>query len=215
MRKIIGILLCLLLVFSIVNVSFASTYLGGTKNGWVEKATYGNQASSQTIAIITGVHPREYQFHNAVRKALASKSGTLSKRYVLYIVHVTKNPMNYNKGRMNGQILANKYVVPDVKRVKPKLVIDIHENNWKSSGYKYGRFIDPISKTWITKNYANRLASKLSLKVYNPKGTSPKYVTNPISKSGIPTLVYETYKKDSYSKKLYDASRFISALETL
>ncbi len=216
MRKTIGIFLCLILVFSIVDVSFAGTYLGSTKNGWVEKEIYGNQASSQTIVIITGIHPREYQFHEAVRTALKSKSGKLIKKYVLYRVHVTKNPMNYNKGRMSGQILANKYVVPDVKRIKPRLAIDIHECNWKFSGYKYGRFFDPISKTYKTKTYAYYLASKLSVKVYSPRGgTSPKYVTNPLARKGIPTLVYETYKKDPYSRKLSDAKRFIDALERM
>lgn len=215
MRKIIGIFLCLLLVFSIVDVSFAGTYLGCTKNGWAEKEVYGNTASSNTVVIITGVHPREYQFHNAIRTALRSNSGTLNKKYILYIVHVTKNPWNYNKGRMNGQIIANKFVVPDVKRIKPRIVIDIHENMWKSSGYRYGRFMDPISKTAKTRSYAYYLASKMSIKVYSPKGTSPKYVTNPISRAGIPTLVYETYKKDSYSKKLSDANKFLYAIESM
>ena len=217
MRKIIGIFLCLLLVFSVIDASFAGTFLGSTKNGWVEKQVYGNQASSQTIVIITGVHPRESGFHNAMAAALSSKSKSLSKKYVLYKIHVTKNPLNYYKGRMNGQILAYKYVVPDVKKIRPKLVIDIHEDRWKSSGYKYNRFLDPISKTWITKNYINKIRQKMPfLKMYSaPGGTSPKYVTKPIARKGIPTIVYETYKLNPYSKKLSDANQFIAALDKL
>ncbi len=65
MKKIIGIIICLLLMFSAVEASSA-IYLGGTSYGYVEKFTYGNQSSSQKIVIITGVHPRESGFHNAI-----------------------------------------------------------------------------------------------------------------------------------------------------
>ncbi len=217
MRKIIGIFLCFIFVFSIINVSSAGTFLGSTKNGWVEKEVYGNPSASHTIVIITGVHPREHQFHTAIRSALISKSSKLSKKYVLYRVHVTKNAFNYNKGRMNGQILAYKYVVPDVKKIRPKFVVDIHEDNWRASGYKYCRFLDPISKTYITKVYIKKIRQKMPfLKMYSaPGGTSPKYVTKPIAKKWISTVVYETYKKDPYSRKLSDANMFISALDTL
>ncbi|MDI6645342.1 MAG: hypothetical protein QME14_09825, partial [Methanobacteriaceae archaeon] len=217
MRKIIGIFLCLLLVFSIVDVSFAGTYLGSTKNGWVDKEVYGNPNSPHTIVIIVGVHPREHQIHGALRTALISNSGTLSKKFILYRVHVTKDTWNYNKGRMNGQILANKYVVPDVKKIRPKLVVDAHENLWKSSGYKYSRFLDPISNNALTRAYISKIIQKMpSLKRYSaPGGSSPKYVTKPIAKKWISTIVYETYKKDPYSRKLSDANQLINALDKL
>ncbi len=51
------------------------------------------------------------------------------------------------------------------------------------------------------------------LRVYAPRGTSPKYVTQPISSKGISTIVYETY--DSYSKKLADAKLFINTLNSI
>ena len=216
MRKIIGILLCILFVFSFVDVSFAGTYIGGTKYGWVEKEVYGNQNSAETVVLITGVHPREYGFHNAISSAVADKSSSLSKKYVVYKVHVTKSPWNYYKGRMNGQLLANKFVVPDVKRIHPKLTVDIHENMWKKSGYKYPKFLDPISKDGTIRSYASTIIQQMPfLKMYSPKGTSPKYVTNPISKAGISTMVYETYKFDSYGTKYSDASQFINALDKL
>jgi hypothetical protein len=118
---------------------------------------------------------------------------------------------------MNGQILAYKYVVPDVKKIRPKLVVDVHEDMWKSSGYKYGRFLDPISETGITKYYISKIRQKMPfLQMYSaPGGTSPKYVTKPISKKWISTIVYETYKKDPYSRKLSDANQFIAALDKL
>lgn len=120
-----------------MNVSFAGTYLGGKSYGWAEKEFYGNQNSGDTIAIIIGVHPREYQFHEAIAAALRDKSGSLSKKYVLYRAHVTKNARHYSKGRMNGQLIANKFVVPDVIKTDT------------------AKFVDPISKNRITRNYAN------------------------------------------------------------
>lgn len=216
MRKIIGIFICLLLVISLVDVSFAGSSIGGTKYGWVEKDIYGNPNAAETVVLITGVHPREYQFSDAISSAVRDKSGSLSKRYIVYKVHVTKSPWNYSRGRMYGQLLANKFVVPDVKANNPKIAVDIHENKGRASGYKYAKFLDPISKTWIARNYANVLISKMPfLRMYSPKGTSPKYVTNPIAKRGIPTLVYETYKFDSYGTKYSDASQFVNALDQL
>lgn len=53
------------------------------------------------------------------------------------------------------------------------------------------------------------------LKIYSPGGSSPLYVTKPISKAGICTMVYETYNKDSYEKKYSDANQFIDALDKL
>jgi len=139
-NKLICFMLCFLLIFSTVNFSFAGTFLGKTSYGWVEKETYGNWHSSQTVVLIVGVHPREYGFHNVMLAAFRSKSKSLSKKIVIYRVHVTKTPMDYYKGRMYGQLLAQKFVVPDVKRQKHYAVFDIHENRWKASGYKYCRF---------------------------------------------------------------------------
>lgn len=216
MKKILSILIAVLFIFSMISVSFAGTYMGKTKYGWVEKEVHGNSSSNETIVLITGVHPREYKFHNAMVSAVRKKSKTLSKKFVVYRVHVTKSRWNYYRGRMYGQLLANKFVVPDVKRQNASLAVDIHEDRWKASGYKYSRFLDPISKTGQTYYYAGKVIRAMPfLKIYDPPGgTSPKYVTQPIAKSGVPTLIYETYKYDSYSKKYAHASSFISALNS-
>ncbi|MBP2045417.1 hypothetical protein [Methanobacterium aggregans] len=216
MRKLISIFMCLIFVFSMIGACSAAV-IGKTSYGWVEKQTYGNPSSTNTIAIIVGVHPREHGFHDAMVSALKTQTASSNKKYLLYRIHVTKTPMNYYKGRMYGQLLGNKFVVPDVKRSHPNVVFDIHEDAWKSSGYKYPRFLDPVSKTAKTYNYINRVKAKMSfLKVYvPPSGTSPKYVTKPIASKGIPTIIYETYKYDSYSKKVADANLFIKTLNNL
>lgn len=213
-KKIICIILFLLVAFSIINANYAAQ-IGSTSYGYVDKVVYGNHSSNETVVLIVGVHPQENGIHKAVANAVNSKSASLNKRYVLYYVHVTKNANDYSKGRMNGQLLAQKFIVPDVSKEHPMLVIDNHENHYKNSGYAYCRFLYPISGTKITKTYANQIISTMTfLRVYYPPNpTSPKYVTIPIANKGIPTLIYETYAYDSTAKKTSDANALINALD--
>ena len=214
LKKIIGITLFFLVAFSIINVSSAAQ-IGSTSYGYVDKVVYGNHSSNETVVLIVGVHPQENGIHKAIVNALKSKSTILSKRYVLYYVHVTQNINDYSKSRMNGQLLAQKFVVPDVSKEHPMLVVDNHENHYKNSGYAYCRFLYPISSTAITKTYASQIISAMPfLRVYYPPNpTSTKYVTVPISNKGIPTLIYETYISDSSAKKASDANAIINALD--
>lgn len=208
----------------ISNPNTNPTIIGSTSYGYVEKKIYGNQSSSQTIVLIIGVHPQENGIHTAIANALASQSSKLTKRYVLYYIHVTKDVNDYSKSRMNGQLLAQSFVVPDVPKENPTLVIDNHENHYKDSGYAYCRFLYPISDTTITKTYANNIISQMkiinqkasSLVIYTPPNhTSPEYVTEPIASKGIPTLIYETYLSDSAAQKSIDANALIGALDSL
>jgi hypothetical protein len=186
-----------------------------TSIGYVEKEIYGNQNSNQTIILIVGVHPQENGMHTAVSNALENMTLDLTKRYVIYKVHVTKDADDYTKGRMNGQLLAQEFIVPDVQKENPILVMDIHENHYQDSGYDYARFLYPISNTSITTTYANEIISKMPfLVIYTPPNpTSTKYVTVPIANYGIPTIIYETFINDELSKKAADANAFINALD--
>ncbi len=201
--------------WSSISIGNSANVIGSTSYGYVEKEVYGNKNSNQTIALIVGVHPEENGIHTAVANALASKSASLSKRYVIYKVHVTQDASDYTKGRMNGQLLAQQFVVPDVPKEHPMLAVDVHENHYKDSGYDYCRFLYPISNTAITTTYAKEIISQMPfLVIYTPPNhTSPEYVTVPIAAKGIPTLIYETYLSDSTAKKASDANAFIGALD--
>jgi len=216
MKKIMGITACFLMLFSLINICSA-TYLGGTSYGYVEKFNYGNKSSNDTIAIITGVHPQENGLHTAVSNAVSKGSSIETKNYTVYKVHVTQSQDDYNVGRMNGQLLAQQFIVPDVIKSKPKLVVDIHENHYIRSGYAYPRFIYPISNGTLTKNYTETIVAKMPfLKIYTPPNpTSTKYVTIPISNAGIPTTIYETYAYDSVSKKTHDANLFVDTIDKM
>jgi hypothetical protein len=198
--------------------------IGKTSYGYVEKKIYGNKSSNQTIVVIIGMHPQENGIHTAIYNAITSKSSQLTKRYVLYYIHVTKDASDYSKGRMNGQLLGQKFIVPDVSKEHPILVIDNHENHGAQSGYKYYRFLYPISKTTTTTKYANEIISQMKLinskasklLIYTPPNpTSPQYVTVPIANKGIATIIYETYLSDSAAQKATDANTLINALESL
>lgn len=210
-------------VKSWATITSNSNIIGNTSYGYVEKKVYGNKSSSQTIVLIIGVHPDENGIHTAIANGLTSKSSKLSKRYVLYYVHVTKDASDYSKGRMNGQLLAQKFVVPDVSKENPMLVIDNHENHGADSGYTHYRFLYLISNTTITKTYANKIISQMKtinskasqLVIYTPPNpTSPEYVTIPIANKGITTLIYETYLYDSAAQKSTDANTLIDALDS-
>lgn len=194
-----------------------SDVIGSTSYGYVEKKVYGNQSSLQTIALIIGVHPQENGIHNTIFNALTTRSLDLTKRYVLYKVTVTQDADDYSKGRMNGQLLAQAFIVPDVASENPILVLDNHENHGADSGYEYYRFLYPISNTETTLNYANQITSQIpSLVVYYPPNpTSPQYVTMPIANQGINTIIYEAYFYDSLAQKTADANALLDALDGL
>ena len=122
----------------------------------------------------------------------------------------------YSKSRMNGQLLAQKFVVPDVPKENPLLVVDNHENHGKNSGYAYYRFLYPISNNEITNIYANQIIINMPcLRIYYPPNpTSTKYVTVPIANKGIPTIIYETYIYDSAATKASYANALINALDS-
>ena len=65
-------------------------------------------------------------------QSISDHNKTLKYCYYVYKVNVTQNADNYNIGRMNGQLLANKFVVPDIEKQKFQLTIDVHSNvgNW-------------------------------------------------------------------------------------
>jgi hypothetical protein len=201
--------------YCVSNKINCTNLLGNTSLGYVEKEVYGNQSSNQTIVIIVGLHPQENGIHTAIANALSNQSLNLTKRYVIYKIHVTQNASNYDMGRMNGQHLGNQFIVPDVPKENPILTLDIHENHGVDSHYDYARFLYPISNTSITTTYANQIISQMPfLVVYNPPNpTSPQYVTMPIAKYGIPTIIYETYMFDNLTKKDSDANLFINTVD--
>ena len=200
--------------------------LGKTSKGYVEKLYFGNLSSTKTIALIVGVHVQETGMHEAIYKSLIKKNSKLKRKYVLYYIHL-KDQNSYSQGRMNGQILGNKFIIKDIAKEKPKITTDVHETSYKISGYKYPRFIHMISNKNIKSvKISKKLHKKSSLylkrllkltphiKRYDPPlGSSPAYITIPIANKGLVSYIYETESGYSAAVKQTYADKYIEALD--
>lgn len=71
-------------------------------------------------------------------QALEENQDKLRYMYFVYRVNVTFKPEDYEKGRMAGQLLARRYVVPDVSRDNYSLAVDVHSNR---GNYGMRRFV--------------------------------------------------------------------------
>lgn len=194
---------------------FSTQNLGNTSYGSVVKeGPYGNRESPIQIAIIVGVHPLESDAHIAMLNAIKQNSNSLKYGYTIYKVNVTQDPDDYQSGRMNGQLLANKFAVPDIINQKYKLTVDVHSNvgNWDESRFIFAPVAGSSSES-IGRNLSNELPW-LSYYV-PPNPTSTIYVTEPLINAGIPALVYETFHDDSDTEKLSHANEFLMAVDGL
>lgn len=192
-----------------------SNLLGSNNLGSVEKiGPFGNTSSKIRIAYIIGVHPLEYKSHSALFESIINKQNSLNYCYYIYKVRVTKDTKNYAKSRMNGQKLAHSYVVPNVKKQKYNLVIDVHSHR---GNYPKKRFVFAPNNNKASKNIALKIKSKLSWLSYSfpPSQTSPKYVTIPIVKSGTKTIIYENYMYQPYTKTKIQALAFVNVVDKL
>ncbi len=193
--------------------SFSIVTLGSTDYGSVTReGPYGNTSSPYKIAIIAGVHPQEAQAHHAFIKSLQEHNSTLKDCYYVYRVNVTRDADDYEKGRSNGEKLANQYVVPDIRNKNFDLVIDVHSNQ---GNYEKRRFLSVPAGSATAEKVASQLVQRLNwLSIYDPPNpTSPEYVTIPLIKSGIPAIIYETYLYEPYSQTKKQADQFIVVLD--
>jgi len=197
----------------------SSKILGKNSNGYVKCIVLGNRSSKVKIAYIIGIHPREYKPHKVLYKQLLvkSKAGKLKYKYVIYKITVTKNPYNFFAGRMNGQKLAQKYVLPHAKKAKYNLVIDIHSNAGRYVGYKKKYFVfTPLNK-YKSKKITKKLIRSISgLSYYYPDlHSSLRYCTTPLVKSGTKTIIYETYMYENQSTTNKKIKKLIKAVDKL
>ncbi|MDR0900687.1 MAG: hypothetical protein LBM26_03415, partial [Methanobrevibacter sp.] len=204
---------------SLFTSQFPTKLLGKNDKGYVQFiGPIGNLASKTKIAYIIGMHPLENQAHTSLYNNLISKI-SFKYKYYIYKVTVTKNPSSYDQGRMNGQLLAQKYILPHAKKSKYKLLVDIHSNQGTKNGgnYKKTNFIfAPLNKA-KSKVIATKIIKNIpGLSYYFPASqTSPPYCTTPLVKAGIKTLVYETYKYESVAKTNLYMKKLIAQIDKI
>ncbi|MBP1945770.1 pseudomurein-binding repeat-containing protein [Methanobacterium petrolearium] len=191
------------------------TSLGSTSYGKVVKiGPFGNRDSSVKIAYIIGVHPLESTTHQAFLRAIKKYDTSLDYCYYVYQVTVTKYASNYERGRMNGQLLAKYLVVPNIKKNKFKLAVDVHNNIGSWSKNKF--IFSPVSGT-TSQTIAWKIKNKISwLSYYTPPySTSPQYVTIPLIRGGIPAVIVELYYYSSYGTQCNQMNQFVLVVDSL
>jgi hypothetical protein len=234
-QTILIILIILLIVFSVYNEYNNSTesqisnfqlvesftnvqVMGSTDYGYVLRGgPYGNSDSPVKIAYIVGVHPMELNSHKAILEAILNRENSFKSCYYIYMVKVTSNATDYNNGRINGQLLASKFAVPDIISKNFSLAVDIHSNRGL---YREKRFIAVPVNDQAPESIADKIINKISwLVFYAPPAekdpTSGPYVTIPLIKSGVPAIVYETYMYETYETTLSHANEFVNAVDAM
>ena len=116
--------------------------------------------------------------------------------------------------RPAGEELANKFIVPNIAKDNPFIVVDVHEIN---PDYEYSNFIFSLSnRTDKINSYISKLTNDVNLVDYEfTEGTSPEKVTEPIAKKGVNTLLMETSITDSLVQKHQTAVNLINSLDSL
>ena len=195
------------------------TTVGSNENGTVYKIIAGNSSSNETIGIILGVHPREHEIHEAINKTIINITGengtqNLTKRYVIYYIDVKDNITSREDTRPAGENLANQFIVPNIAKDNPFVVVDVHEIN---PDYEYSNFVFSLSnRTDKINSFISKISNEVNLVDYNfDLGTSPEKVTKPIADKGINTLLVETSITDSLSQKHKTAENLIKSLDGL
>lgn len=231
-KKQYQILLIILIVIVIFNLSimvsevtrgpdniYNVTTVGSNVNGTVYKIEAGNMSSNETVGIILGVHPREHEIHEEVNNTIyniTNENGTqnLTKRYVIYYVKTIDNLTSREDTRPAGEELANKFIVPNIVKDNPFIVVDVHEIN---PDYEYSNFIFSLSnKSAKLDSYISKLTNDVNLVEYDfADGTSPEKVTIPIAEKGIDTVLMETSITDSLSQKHQTAENLVRSLDGL
>ena len=169
--------------------------IGNNSLGTVEKIVYGNMSANNSIALITGIHPREkLSIGPEIKAAKEYVNGKDDVKIIHYQVNVTKNPKDYKKGRANGESLVHDFVNPDVTKSDADCVIISHSHvDWYGEGFYLAtpemdnasvKIAEKINKT-SDFGYYPRTGNE------SYKSTSAVLVSKPIAQAGYPTFVYE------------------------
>ena len=175
---------------------------------------YGNANSSVKVAYILGQHPRESNAHDAIYDSLLNNSDYLNYSYYVYRINVTAESDDFEESRMNGQLLAQDYVVKDVLKNGYDLVIDIHASN---GGYVQDPYIfAPVSDDAVAYEAANNVTKAINYVIYYEPASysSPQYSTIPIDEGGIPAIVFEMRGNPDHSLET-EANQFIHIVDKL
>lgn len=176
-------------------IDINSTVIGENDMGTVEKIIYGNASANKTIALITGIHPREsLSIDPEIQAAMEYVAEHDDVKIIHYQVNVTKDSQDYEKGRYNGEHLVHDYVNPDVCKSDADCVIISHSH---IPTYGEGFYVATPEMDNASVQISQKINETSDFNYYPKTGnekyksTSAQLVSMPIAQAGYPTFVYE------------------------
>lgn len=203
---------------SVDSTKYDSRLIGENDLGSVHiHGPFGDVSSKVKIAYLIGMHPLESKSHRALFDKLTSKDD-LKYCYYLYNIHVNDSGSE-TEGRLEGQLLAQEFVAPHIINEKYDLFLDIHSNRGsKGPGdYRITNFVFSPGFDEKSSHFMNEIISSIDEIVYYAPEfrSSPPYITEPTSKAGIATVVYECYSYEPM-KVSYDlALKLVNCVDDL
>ena len=198
-NKIILFIAILLVIGALIYVTTPKyaeidyTTIANTSIGTVEVGIAGNESAETSIALITGIHPRETLSIEPEIQA-AKEYGNDDVKIINYKVTVTQNPQDYEKGRANGESLVHDYVNPSIMKSDVDAVIISHSH---IPEYGEGFYLATPEMDDASVNIASSIRDSSDFNYYpvtgteTYKSTSAVLVSKPIAQAGYPTFVYE------------------------
>ena len=198
-NKIILFIAILLVIGALIYVTTPKyaeidyTTIANTSIGTVEVGIAGNESAETSIALITGIHPRETLSIDPEIQA-AKEYGNDDVKIINYKVTVTLNPQDYEQGRANGESLVHDYVNPSIMESDVDAVIISHSH---IPEYGEGFYLATPEMDDASVNIASSIRDSSDFNYYpvtgteTYKSTSAVLVSKPIAQAGYPTFVYE------------------------
>ena len=178
---------------------------------------FGDVNSNVKIAYLIGMHPLESKSHRALFDKLTAKDDL---NYCYYIYNISVNELDSEtEGRKEGQLIAQEFIMPKIIDEKYDLFIDVHSNRGchGPGDYQITNFIFAPGFDEKSSEYMNILIGEIDgVEYYAPEHrTSPPFITEPTSKAGIPTIVYECYSYEPMEVTYDLALKLINSIDNL
>lgn len=188
--------------------------IGSDNRGYVLKDVYGgsNGDSVETMAIVTGMHPRETLSKKVTSDLIAKYPLGADKKMVHYDIKVTKNPTDFTAGRNNGEGLAADYILPDILKSNSDLVIICHDHE---PSYGKGFYIATPEMDAPSVKLAESVNKSIpGFRYYradNVRKSSASAIkfSKPLASAGYKTFVYEIPEWVSYNEAYSMTRTFI------
>ncbi|WP_406535146.1 adhesin [Methanobrevibacter sp.] len=200
------------------STEFDAKLLGENELGSVHiHGPFGDSSSQIRIAYLIGMHPLESKSHRALFDIVTS-SDDLKYCYYIYNINVNDKDSE-SEGRDEGQLLAQEFVAPHIINEKYDLFLDIHSNRGSHGpgDYQITNFVFAPGFDEKSSKYMDIIIDSIEgIVYYAPEfRSSPSFITEPTSKAGIATIVYECYSFESMEVTCGLAEKLVRVVDNL